>query len=360
MQQHPIPQNITTYQFRLIGDMTLKQFLELISGVGGAVLVYNTNLLSPIKLTLIVLFVITGFALAFMPLEERPLDQWLLAFLKSIYNPTNFIWRKSPTPPSFFSYTPHPTEHPTDTQEVMEAIIQRKRAGLSSFLQTLPPDHLLTSLEKQEHSQLSNISELFSTADLKAPVASTPVKPATSLNISHTPTTTIHQVSDAPKAGRSKKNQGKDVPHGNIPTQAVSVEKNVKKSMNKQSGVIKVSSAPQPITDKRKKQLEHTTVAAQTSSKLPFPSTPSTPNIIVGMVLTPDNKIIENAIIEIRDETQTPVRATKTNKLGQFFSSTPLKNGTYEIEVEKEGFPFDILKLELSGDIIDPIKIQAK
>ncbi|KKR52786.1 MAG: hypothetical protein UT88_C0021G0001, partial [Candidatus Woesebacteria bacterium GW2011_GWD2_40_19] len=32
MEQHPIPQNISSYQFRLVGDMTLKQFFQLAGG----------------------------------------------------------------------------------------------------------------------------------------------------------------------------------------------------------------------------------------------------------------------------------------------------------------------------------------
>ena len=40
MQQHPVPQNVTQYQFRLVGDMTLKQFLELAGGMLLAYLIY--------------------------------------------------------------------------------------------------------------------------------------------------------------------------------------------------------------------------------------------------------------------------------------------------------------------------------
>jgi len=40
MEQHPIPQNITGYQFRLVGDMTLKQFAMLAGGIIVALLFY--------------------------------------------------------------------------------------------------------------------------------------------------------------------------------------------------------------------------------------------------------------------------------------------------------------------------------
>ena len=33
METHPVPQNISSYEFRLVGDMTLKQFLYLAGGI---------------------------------------------------------------------------------------------------------------------------------------------------------------------------------------------------------------------------------------------------------------------------------------------------------------------------------------
>ena len=64
--------------------------------------------------------------------------------------------------------------------------------------------------------------------------------------------------------------------------------------------------------------------------------------------------------MEIRDSQGNPVRAFKTNKLGQFLSATPLHPGEYEIETEKEGFEFDIIKVSLEGKILSPIEIISK
>src|SRR3989344_4515507 len=36
MEAHPVPQNVTSFEFRLIGDMTLKQFIYLCIGAGTA------------------------------------------------------------------------------------------------------------------------------------------------------------------------------------------------------------------------------------------------------------------------------------------------------------------------------------
>ena len=70
-------------------------------------------------------------------------------------------------------------------------------------------------------------------------------------------------------------------------------------------------------------------------------------------------KIINNVILEIRDSKNHPVRALKSNKLGQFFISTPLPDGVYQIQAEHSDHRFAIMKLEVKGEIIPPLKIQA-
>jgi len=117
---------------------------------------------------------------------------------------------------------------------------------------------------------------------------------------------------------------------------------------------------PQPTSSTIKQKLGAKTTDATQSLSLHFPSTPKTPNTITGMVVDSRHTIIENAIIEIRSSDGIPIRATKTNRLGQFISATPLKNGIYEIETEALGHTFAIIKLELKGKIIDPLKIQAE
>jgi hypothetical protein len=83
-------------------------------------------------------------------------------------------------------------------------------------------------------------------------------------------------------------------------------------------------------------------------------------NLLSGFIHDPQGKIIEAAILEIRDTAGNPVRAFRTNKLGQFRSATPLPSGLYEIETEKEGYRFDIIKVELKGEILSPIEIVSK
>ena len=78
------------------------------------------------------------------------------------------------------------------------------------------------------------------------------------------------------------------------------------------------------------------------------------------MVIDSSGQIIPAAIIEIRDQSGLPVRAIRTNGLGQFTIATPLSSGVYELETEKSGLSFDILKLEVKNQIIAPIEIRAR
>ena len=71
MDQHPVPQNISSYEFRLVGDMTLKQFMQLAGGGFGGLLFYKMPLPLIIKWPLIFVSVGIGVMLAFVPVQGR-------------------------------------------------------------------------------------------------------------------------------------------------------------------------------------------------------------------------------------------------------------------------------------------------
>lgn len=296
MYQHPVPQNVTSYQFRLVGNMTLKQFFELAGGIIIALLLYYTNLPTILKWPLLILSVAGGVGIAFVPFEERPLDQWLRAYLKAIYQPTQFVWRKHSHLPPYFNF------HSKDTnlQQSLEKRtlnLNTKQQGLNTFIKTLPHQQTSQDLIDAETQHLNQLNQYFSTQD---PTNSTISSSTSSAPIHHTSVTSTNQI---------------------IP--------------------------PHPVQ-------------ANTSLNLPFPSTPSIPNTLVGMVLDSSNNIINDAVIEIFNEKQEPVRATKSNKLGQFFSAIPLKNGSYTISIQKPNFKFDTISINLNNEVIAPIIIKAQ
>lgn len=92
---------------------------------------------------------------------------------------------------------------------------------------------------------------------------------------------------------------------------------------------------------------------------IPMPNTPTEPNIIAGMVTTPDGKIIEEAIIEIQDDKGHPSRVLRSNILGLFKTTTPLYDGKYLLATRHHDHRFDTIPLTLTGQIVSPLKIQA-
>jgi hypothetical protein len=94
MEQHAIPQQISSYEFKLVGDMTLKQFLKAAAGIIMAILINSTGLIVIVKWPLMLVSAGIGLLLAFVPFEDRPLETWVMAFIKSIYSPTIYTYKK--------------------------------------------------------------------------------------------------------------------------------------------------------------------------------------------------------------------------------------------------------------------------
>src|SRR3990170_7107193 len=101
MEHHPVHQNITSFEFRLIGDMTLKQFVILATGSIFAYIFWLLPLPQIIRFPLSGLSAFSGIAFAFLPLEDRPLHRWALSFLRSIYSPTQYLFQKSEEVPFY-------------------------------------------------------------------------------------------------------------------------------------------------------------------------------------------------------------------------------------------------------------------
>jgi hypothetical protein len=314
MQQHPVPQHIASYEFRLVGDMTIRQFGLLAGCCLVALLFYASGLPSYFKWPAVIFFVLMGIALAFIPIEERPMHQWLVAFFKAVYSPTRFLWAKEPKKIDLFA-----TAAKAPKEEAEAKVAPSDQGQLQRYLSSLPRKE--APLEKKERDFLNKVSAFYQGKTLAvAPIPATP--------------SSLPPVPSRAPAVMPKPVDVWERPLPKPPSKPLKIK---------------------PTPEKKKPKVE-----AITSQSLPFPQVPQTPNLLVGMVLDKGGKIIENAIIEIRNKKGIPVRALKSNKLGQFRIVTPLKNDQYEIETEREGYTFDIIKVELKGKPVKPIEIRAK
>src|SRR3989344_5703176 len=154
-EQHPIPQQISAYQFRLVGDMTLKQFFQVAGGALIALLIYSSSFASYIKWPLIFFSFLMGVALAFFPLQDRPLSKWIILFLKALYSPALHAWRTSPAKPNFFQPEPQldKTLSPAETVE----------ATLEKTVPIIPEEAPLSVLEQKEKDFLNKVSQQLTT-----------------------------------------------------------------------------------------------------------------------------------------------------------------------------------------------------
>ena len=308
MEQHPIPQQISSYEFKLVGDMTLKQFLKAATGIIIAILINSTKLMVLIKWPLMFVFGGLGLALAFLPLEDRPLETWIISFIKSIYAPTIFIYKKKND--NGWLSTPYFGEETKNEDQIVE----NKNLFVSAKKQTT--EGTMTIDQKGGYSKLFNNKN-----DNKESVL---IKKEghISENI---------EVKLRADDVLTEKNEGAE----EVVLQNKVIDLNLKKD-----------------------KLEATGKAV--FGTIPMPNRPDIPNLIVGMATNWDGKIVDGVIIEIQDEHGTPTRVIKTNSLGQFKISTPLADGRYLIIAEKDGYNFDRVNIDLTGQIIDPIKIIAQ
>lgn len=342
MKQHPVPQNITSYKFRLVGDMTLKQFLELLGGVLVAYLFFASNLIFFIKWPLVIFSAFSGVALAFFPIEERPLDEWAINFIKSIYSPTRYIWKKT-------GKTPEPLTYKKSTQKNPKKS-QAQKATKKQPLQT-PASFQEEEVSTQEKTRLQKVTSLLDQLPTSAP-------------------------SSAPAPDQTQKRPHPKVsPRKLTPQDQTTVYKSQKPTPTKPK---KSSEAQTPDTkssgpktkDSQKDQEETIIFKKPTVSKKQsgqakkeaslaknMPLKPEDPNIVVGMVTDKNGKLAEDTIVEINNQEGVPQRAVKTNKLGQFFISTPLQEGQYTIHIDDKELNIPPRKLKVKDEIIPPLHL---
>lgn len=321
MKQHPVPQQISSYQFRLVGDMTLKQFFQLAGGFLVALAIYSTNIYGFIKWPLMFFVVLVGIAFAFLPFKERPLSAWIVSFFKAIYSPTEFAWKRYDTIPQYFQ------------DEALDAQTTSKPKSAKDIESVEQAQSFMTSLEEAEKALLGRFALLFK---------GIPLSPQ-------------GQVQQKPEKTRPFIPPQQEVKIEQVATPKVVVEQKpvLKEEVETKDFTRKVSPTLSPTQQAEAQKAEFSIEAAP-----PIP--PETPNTIVGQVMSPQGAIVEGAILEVKDDQGRPVRALKTNKLGHFIVVTPLQKGTYQIETEKEGLVFDNITFDAMGDIIPPIAIRAK
>lgn len=382
MEQHPVPRNISSFQFHLIGDLTLRQFTYLAAGAGIGYLIFKTAPF-PSIITISAAFIsgFIGAAFAFLPIQERPLDKWLLAFIKSVFSPTQYLWQKDGLAPEILTrpVTVHikvtPPQHALNHKEANEK--------LKAYLATLPvPLH--ESINTAEKRYIEKTLALFHTSQAVTIPTMPALQPSSPVS-SFTPATPIIPTpvesplpkTTAPPPPTIKETTASIQPSLQSTPQPSAIQNELAKlaaekealkkellklqqqlSQNMSPQIVKPASSP----DVKKEPTIKTFSPKSALSELGMMNLSQAPNLISGVIKDPQRKVLPNIILTIKDKNGLPVRALKTNKLGQFSTATILPNGTYLLEIEDtlKRFVFDIAEIALSGKVFLPIEIIAK
>jgi hypothetical protein len=434
MEQHPIPQDVTGFQFKLFGPMTVKQFGYVAAGVISAVVIYYLPLNFPlaflVKFILIPLFGGTGAIIAFVPIEGRPIDVMAGNFFSALFSPNQYIYHKQGKKFSFNTVTVTPPQPSKQAAQKTQATQKQATKTISKEQQLRAllmseSSHSRNQLDEKEMSFLKSISSLpvnqprLATAPVSIPqpqpisrpqiITSQPEikKPVLSDLVNKIPTPPPPPPAPKPEPASAvptpPPSQGKEMEQkeANLEQQLEQAKKEEAQSSPQlaqaaHQKVLELEKQMQDIHAQKerleqevlslRKQLEAKTIQQQAvapatppppapapaepaqhvrnipqgmTTKAGLPHVPDTPNVMVGIVKDPRGNILPNILVEVKDKEGNPVRAFKTNPLGQFASATPLPSGTYTIELEdpKQLQKFDVIQIIADNKILPPIEI---
>ncbi len=388
MESHQIPKNVKDFEFHLIGDMTIKQFAYLASGLGLAYLVFVllAGSLPYIAYPIIVLLGGAGIALAFLPIMERPLDHWLAAYFGAIFSPTERKFESADLAldnPKFSNrlelyldafYAPATYQEPATIPSTPQPkpIIT---AGVPSVPMSKPnaPVKTVPSSITQATAQSAPVQQTPAPQPIPASTsqqASQPVSPSSlpdpadlhkSVELAQQAQIIKAKILETEKRLNDIKAQAA-VPGTDTAqfTDRFQQTLNELQELNKRAVEISRDLAllsQTPVNPAIKKIVIAPTSARAADSKLILTTVP---NMINGIVTDTQGNYLEGVIVVTHDKQGLPVRALKSNKLGQFLAATPLGNGVYTLTFEKDGFIFDTLQIGLDGAVMPPIKVLAK
>lgn len=187
MEQHPIPRQITTFEFKLIGFMTLKQFLYLIISAPIAFIIYMLFPIPIINILLAICAGIVGIVFAFVPFNDRPIDVLLRNFWKRINSPTQYFFRKDNPPIAllqnlFYVNDPHRVMAHIESQKMLSAYLATTKQTLIANQKKKVVQQVvqapISSLRVNPPKKKTGIFHLpsFSTKELSTPVTTTQEK----------------------------------------------------------------------------------------------------------------------------------------------------------------------------------------
>lgn len=389
MENHPIPQDITGFQFKLIGDMSIKQFAYLAAGAILAWLSFVLPIFIFIKIPLILTFAGLGVGAAFVPIEGRPFDVMIGNYFKALFSPTQYIYQKTGghmwfPEPQVQNKKAAPNQTPSNTldsakklKDFLNSLPQRPKNKLDekemNFLNSL--SGISGSLGKIPGNAFDKLQEAKKTLPINPPPPPKPEIPQesnklkTEDNLDKTAEVLKKELAQAKideKANQGNAQEGISKKKVEDLEKILSDVQAQKQALENQILELtkKIGSQNQKVYTPSTAQVQDTTqkvrmIPKQMEKTAGFPFVPDVPNLIMGIIKDSRGNPLPNILVEVKDTSDNPVRAFKTNVLGQFASATPLGNGTYNISFEdpKNEHKFDTVQITTEGVAIMPIEV---
>ncbi len=152
MEQHAIPRQITNFEFKLIGFLTIKQFIYLLVSIPLGIIVYYIFPVPILNILLGIAVGSIGVAFAFVPINDRPMEDWVKSLVKRLSSPTQYFFKKQ-NPAIYFLKD---LIFDSDPHRVMSHIDSQQK--LSKYINIMAPTD-----NKNRNQEISNLfSDPFS------------------------------------------------------------------------------------------------------------------------------------------------------------------------------------------------------
>lgn len=379
MENHPIPQDITGFQFKLIGDMTLKQFAYLATGCVFGWISFSLPITYLIKLPFSFIFITFGVSFAFFSIEGRPVDTMIINYIRAIFSPTKYVYLRfsniTPTQNPNFSrgFAPAPSgiitgaSHPKTKADQKEFDFFKMLSQLLNPVQTQtapatgPRNPYIISAHQQGEEKKKDKPVPRFIEEPERPKIEVLVAQANVIE---------HQLEEAKE--EEKKDQGTADFEG-AHEKVLELEKTLNDTLSQKQSLERELFELKRQLEQQKKEVYAPSVATapvkttqnvriipkELGKSAGIPIAPEFPNVISGIIKDPRGNPLPNILVEVKDKEGNPVRAFKTNAIGQFSASTPLSNGSYTIEFEDPSATnkFDTVGFSAEGSVILPIEV---
>ncbi len=299
MERHPIPQNIMDVEFKLFGNLTIKQFGALFACFFIAFVVWLIQLPIIIGGPIIGFFVILGFMMAFGEVGGRPFRDIFFYFVLALFTPKRRIWKKST---NRYVKGKNLKQSNKNKDQLLENLLKRQNNSGKNFL---VKEKREVDIDHYQNKIINNIDKYMNGKNSKS---NTHVKSKSDLNPNHL--------------------------------------ENVK---SKEYMRHKIRLANLKLEQKKQKNNSQETNVVSSSNVSPTKAVQPPPNTVYGRVFKNTRQPFANIEIDIKDKNNNLIRKINSNHDGFFYFKTPLKDGIYFISPKGE-----------NGEIFEEVKISAE